>query len=925
MAQQYGQFLVSSHLYGSNASYIEALYEAYLENPGSVAPRWRAYFDQLQSGKESVTSAPIQESKTAKGMAVAGLIYAYRTRGVLRADLDPLNIDLLRKHDAPELELAYHGLSEADLGLTVDTTATQFGPQSMTLESLIAALKETYCGTFSAEYMYIRDVNIKHWLIERIESVRAKPVFDAAKKKRLLDRLNAAEGLENYLNTRFVGVKRFSLYGGEAFIAALDTLVRYAAAKGVDDIALGMAHRGRLNTLVNIMGKEPAALFAEFDHTAPETLISGDVKYHNGFSNTVQTPSGPVHLTMPFNPSHLEAVSPVLMGSARARIDRRKDTKGTTVLPVIVHGDGAVIAQGIVQETMNMSGVRGYMVGGAIRIVINNQIQFTTSDPRDVRTSLYCTDIARMIDAPVFHANGDDPEAVAFAVELALDYRQEFHRDVVIDLMCYRKLGHNEQDTPEITQPFMYRAVKGHPSVRRLYAQRLIDEKIIDASYEENLQQAYRQAMEMNEITSDPVLKKYQSPYATDWKPYIGKNWSEPSETGVALKKLQKYAKTIASVPENVLPHPLSQKVLKDRAAMGRGELPLDWGMAENLAYASIVDAGIPVRLSGEDCGRGTFGHRQAMIHNQNRASRLEDPYIALQHIGAKQGCFTIVDSVLSEYGVLGFEYGYSTACPQGLTLWEAQFGDFANVAQVIIDQYVAASESKWDWHSGLVLLLPHGYEGQGPEHSSARIERFLGLSAQENWVLAQPTTAAQIFHLLRSHALSEYRKPLVIFTPKSLLRSKNAASSLEEFTQGHFQMVLPEAVSTIQAKKVRRVILCSGKVYYDLVQMREEKQRHDVAILRMEQLYPFPQKLLAAELKKYSSATDIVWCQDEPENQGAWHYMQAILTKMSSARQQLGFAGRPASSAPATGYSKKHLAQLKQLLEHAFAPINND
>lgn len=922
MAQKYGQFLANSYLYGNNASYIETLYESYLENPDSVAPRWRDYFAQLQAGSVMPGGEVVSESKTAKGMAAAGLVYAYRTRGVLRANLDPLNIDLLRQHDAPELELGYHGLTQADLSLMVDASVTRFGPQSMTLAQLIDALQETYCGTFSAEFMYIRDVNIKHWLIERIESVRTNPVYGAEKKKRLLERLTAAEGLENYLNTKYIGVKRFSLYGGESFIAALDTLLRYAASKGVDDIALGMAHRGRLNTLVNTMGKEPAELFAEFDHTAPETLISGDVKYHHGFSNTVQTPQGPMHVTMSYNPSHLEAVAPVLLGSARARIDRRPDDLAQTVLPVIVHGDGAVIAQGVVQETMNMSNVRGYTVGGAIRIVINNQIQFTTSDPRDVRTPLYCTDIARMIDAPVFHVNGDDPEAVAFAVELAIDFRQTFHRDVMIDLVCYRKLGHNEQDTPEITQPFMYKAVKGHPSVRTLYAQQLVAENVIDEGYAQDLVVAYRKALDTNQITSDPVLKKYQSPYATDWTPYIDTPWHEPVETGVATKELKKFSKVLSSVPENVVPHPLALKVLKDRAAMGQGEMPLDWGMAENLAYATILNAGIPVRLSGEDSGRGTFSHRQSMVHNQNRASRLEDPYIPLQHISAKQAPFTVIDSVLSEYGVLGFEYGYSTACPQGLTLWEAQFGDFANVAQVIIDQYIAAAESKWARHSGLVLLLPHGYEGQGPEHSSARIERFFGLSAKENWILAQPTTAAQIFHLLRAQALSSYRKPLVVFTPKSLLRNKNAASSLDALATGRFEMVLSEVDAKIAAKKVKRVVLCSGKVYYDLVAAREEKKRHDVAIVRLEQLYPLPLKALTAELKKYTAAMEVLWCQDEPENQGAWRSIIPFLYGLLKSSQRLGFSGRPESSAPATGYTTKHLAQSRQLIDDAFAPI---
>lgn len=923
MSQQYAEYLANSYLYGSNAPYIEELYESYQNDPNSVPTRWREYFEAMQKAPTNGAGA-YGVGADPKAAAVSKLIDAYRNLGVLRANLDPLKLNILRPQESPELDPQYYGLTEADMKSTVDTSSTHFGKSSMTLGELIGALRATYCGTLAVEFMYIRDVKVRNWWIERLESKQGQPKFDAEKRKRLLERVTAAEGLEGYLNTKYVGVKRFSLDGGDAFIVAMDELVRYSAQNGVEDIVIGMAHRGRLNALVNTLGKEPKALFAEFDHTAPENLPSGDVKYHNGFSNNIKTPSGTVHLSMAYNPSHLEVVSPVQSGSVRARMDRRNDGVGNQVMSVTVHGDGAVIGQGVVQETLSMAGARGYYIGGSIRIVINNQVQFTTSDPRDTRTSLYCTDVARMIDAPVLHINGDDMDAVAFAMQLAVDFRQQFHRDVMIDLVCYRKLGHNEQDTPQITQPYMYKAVKAHPGSRRVYAQRLIDENVIDAAYEEKLVKEYRKSMDENKVTSDPVDKKFKSPYTSDWSKYVGKAWSEPVDTSVSEKELKKLAQAITTVPDSIAVHPLVQKVLKDRAAMGNGELPVDWGMGENMAYATLLSAGIPVRLSGEDVGRGTFSHRQAMVHNQNRPDWTEDPYIPLQHLSDKQGKFTIVNSVLSENGVLGFEYGYATARPDGLTIWEAQFGDFANGGQIMIDQFIASGETKWGRYAGLVMLLPHGFEGQGPEHSSARIERYLELSAEENWVVAQPTTAGQIFHLLRSQALSKYRKPLVVFSPKSLLRNKNAAVPLETLAKGSFQMVIPEVNSSIDAKKVKRVILCSGKVYYDLAAAREEKKLTDVAIIRLEQLYPFPQKALAAELKKYAGATEVVWCQDEPENQGPWSYVRPQIRDMLTDKQKLGYSGRAACPAPATGYTHKHQEQLKELVAGAFGKLKN-
>lgn len=929
MSQKYVQYLENSHLYGSNAAYIEEIYESYLKDPQSVSVRWKDYFDKVQGSvsigagaTDCVSTVTGSASINAKASAVTRLIAAYRSLGALRANINPLKLHEFDAYKVPELDPGYYGFSQADLSMTVDTSETYFGQDAMTLGALLDALRATYCGTLVGEFMYIRDVSVRQWWMKRLEFAQGRAHLGDEHKKRLLERVTAAEGFEAYLNTKYVGVKRFSLDGGDTFIAAMDELVRYCAAQGVHDIVMGMAHRGRLNALVNTLGKSPKVLFAEFEHTATENLPTGDVKYHNGFSNDLSTPAGVVHVSMAYNPSHLEVVSPVQSGSARARMDRRGDAVGTEVMSVTVHGDGAVIGQGVVQETFSQSGLRGYSVGGSVRIVINNQVQFTTSDPRDSRTSLFCTDIARMVDAPVLHVNCDDPEAAALAIQMAVDFRQTFHRDVMIDLLCYRKLGHNEQDTPQITQPWMYKAVKAHPGSRRVYAQHLIDENVIDAAYEAKLVADYRKTLESGKITSDPIAKNHPRANSVDWSKYVGKGWSEPVETGIALKTLQKLATAITTIPESVSVHPLVQRVLKDRVAMGRGELPVDWGMAENLAYASLVSAGMPVRLSGQDSGRGTFSHRQCVVHDQNRLNRNEDPYISLQHVSQKQACFTVIDSVLSENAVLGFEYGYSTARPNGLTIWEAQFGDFVNGAQVIIDQFIASGETKWGRLSGLVMLLPHGFEGQGPEHSSARIERFLELSAEDNWTVCQPTNAGQIFHLLRAQALSPYRKPLVIFTPKSLLRNKQAAVSLDVLTKGGFQMVIPENDAQIVAKKVKRIILCSGRVYYDLVAARKLRKATDVALVRIEQLYPFPQKALAAQLKRYPAASEVVWCQDEPENQGAWRFAYPQLQALLADGVRLAYSGRAACPAPATGYTHKHEEQLKALIEGAFAKI---
>ncbi|MDN3923007.1 2-oxoglutarate dehydrogenase E1 component [Roseateles violae] len=943
MMQQYRS---NSYLFGGNAPYVEEMYEAYLDNPGSVPENWRAYFDALQnvpavdgSDNRDVAHAPVIESFAQRARAnafgnkasstelavarkqvhVQSLIAAYRNVGSRWADLDPLK--RTERPKIPELEPAFYDLSESDMDISFSATNTYFSKaETMTLREIVQALRETYCGTIGAEIMHITDQVEKRWWQERLESVRAKPAFSPEKKKHILNRLTAAEGLERYLHTKYVGQKRFSLEGGESFIASMDEVVQSAGAQGVQEIVIGMAHRGRLNVLVNTLGKMPGDLFAEFEHKAPEDLPAGDVKYHQGFSSDVSTAGGPVHLSLAFNPSHLEIVNPVVEGSVKARMDRRGDAEGDQVLPVLVHGDAAFAGQGVVMETLALAQTRGYYTGGTLHIVINNQIGFTTSDPRDTRSTLYCSDVVKMIEAPVLHVNGDDPEAVVLATQLALEYRQQFNKDVVVDIVCFRKLGHNEQDTPALTQPLMYKSIAKHPGTRKLYGDKLVAQGVLAADGPDEMVKAFRAAMDEGRHTVDPVLTNFKSKYATDWSPYLGKKWTDSCDTALPVTEWKRLAEKVTTVPAGFKVHPLVEKVLADRAAMGRGEINVDWGMGEHMAFASLVASGYPVRLSGEDCGRGTFVHRHAVLHDQNREKFDEGIYIPLQNVGEGQAPFVVIDSILSEEAVLGFEYGYASADPQTLTIWEAQFGDFVNGAQVVIDQFIASGEVKWGRANGLTMMLPHGYEGQGPEHSSARLERFMQLAADNNMQVVQPTTASQIFHLLRRQQLRMFRKPLVIMTPKSLLRNKDATSPLNEFTKGEFKTVIAEQNPDIDAAKVKRVIACSGKVYYDLVKARGEKK--DVAIIRVEQLYPFPHKAFAAEIKKYGAASDIVWCQDEPQNQGAWFFVQHYIHENMLDGQKLGYAGRPASASPAVGYAHLHQDQQKALLEQAFGKL---
>ena len=941
----YQAYAGNTYLFGGNAPYVEELYENYLSNPASVPETWREYFDALQhvpaldgsqakdvphlpvinafaerakQGGTRVVMASADEQMGRKRTAVQQLISAYRNVGVGWADLDPLK--RAERRDIPELSPSFYGFSDADQEAVFDTSNTFFGRDRMPLRELLNALRETYCGSIGAEFNYMSNQDHKRWWQQKLEAIRSKPTFNVDKKKRILEKLTAAEGLERFLHTKYVGQKRFSLEGGESFIVCIDELIDRAGMMGLQEVVIGMAHRGRLNVIVNSMGKLPADLFAEFDHTAPEELPSGDVKYHQGFSSDVSTSSGPVHLSLAFNPSHLEIVNPVVEGSVRARMDRRNDPKGQQVLPVLVHGDAAFAGQGVVMETLALAETRGYYTGGTLHIVINNQIGFTTSDPRDSRSTLYCTDVVKMIESPVLHVNGDDPEAVALATQLALEFRQTFSKDVVVDIICFRKLGHNEQDTPSLTQPLMYKKIAAHPGTRKLYSDRLASQGLGESLGDEMVK-TYRAALDAGVHTVDPIVTNFKSQFTVDWSPYLGKKWTDAGDTSLSLNEWKRLSEKITTIPASITPHQLVKKVYDDRAAMGRGDIPVDWGMGEHMALASLVANGFPVRLSGEDCGRGTFTHRHAVIHDQNREKWDTGTYVPLQNVSDTQAPFVVIDSILSEEAVLGFEYGYASNDPSTLVIWEAQFGDFANGAQVVIDQFIASGEVKWGRVNGITLMLPHGYEGQGPEHSSARIERFMQLAADTNMQIVQPTTASQIFHVLRRQMVRNLRKPLIIFTPKSLLRNKDATSPLSEFTKGSFQTVIPEN-HELDVNRVKRLVVCSGKVYYDLVKKREEKKLDDVAIVRVEQLYPFPHKAFAQELKKYPHLSEIVWTQDEPQNQGAWFFLQHYIHENMLEGQKLAYSGRAASASPAAGYSHLHQEQQKALVEGAFGKL---
>lgn len=937
------QYLTNSYLFGGNAPFVEELYEAYLQNPAEVPEQWRDYFDALQNmpgNDHDVAHAPVVSSfvqmakqskfaSAATGVAdkrqvgVLQMINAYRFLGNRWAQIDPL-----KRQERPaitELEPSHYGFTEADLSAPFSIGSFQFQTASQaTLREILEALRQTYCSTIGAEYMYIADIAQKRWIQSRLEPIRASASFSNTQKKRILERLTAAETLEKYLHTRYVGQKRFSLEGGESAIVAMDTFINTAGEMGVQEIMIGMAHRGRLNVLVNTLGKSPKMLFEEFEGKHADDLTAGDVKYHMGFSSDVSTGGGPVHLSLAFNPSHLEIVNAVVLGASYARQRRRKDP--LQAMSILIHGDSAVAGQGINQEILNFSQTRGYGTAGTVHIVINNQIGFTTSDPRDTRSSLYCTDIFKMAEAPIFHVNGDDPEAVALVCQMAIEFRQTFKKDVVVDLLCFRKLGHNEQDEPMVTQPLMYKRINAHPGSRKVYADKLVGQGVCQPDEPDQIIADYRAALDRGELLYNPVLSGYTRQYSQSWTPYLKQPYTDECNTSIPLSEIKRLSQRLTNVPANFSLHPRVQKIIDDRRAMGEGALPIDWGMGENLAYASLVAEGFGVRVSGQDCGRGTFFHRHAVLHDQNRERWDAGTHIPLQHIQEGQADFTVIDSVLSEAGVLGFEYGYATCEANELVVWEGQFGDFANGAQVVIDQFICSGEAKWGRLSGITMLLPHGYEGQGPEHSSARLERYMQLSAENNWQVCVPSTPSQIFHLLRRQMVRKLRKPLIVMTPKSLLRNKDAVSTLDELTSGGFRTVIGE-VDKLDTKKVKRVVLCSGKIYYDLLNERRAKGHNNTAIVRVEQLYPFPNELFAAELAKYPNAKEIVWCQEEPRNQGAWYWILSRQHLARSLREEdkLFLVARPASASPAVGYYAKHNAQQKAVIEGAFGKLEQD
>jgi len=929
----------TSHLSGNNAVYVEQQYETYLSDPQSVPEKWRTYFDTLPKVEgmqgEDVNHSEVVEyfellgknrsrpiitadaggvdvAHERKQVEVIQLVNAYRLSGHKQAKLDPLNLQEIEK--PIDLDLAFHKLNTADLDKTFQSGDTQFGYTEAKLQDIISDLEKTYCGSIGSELMHITDYEERRWLINRLERSRSRPDFDGEGKKYILTRLSAAEGLERHLDTKYPGTKRFGLEGGETFIPLLDAVIRRAGEFGAKEMVLGMAHRGRLNALINILGKSPADLFEEFEG---KRLVdtSGDVKYHQGFSSNVMTPSGEMHLALAFNPSHLEIVSPVVEGSVRARQDRRNDKDGTTVVPVVVHGDAAFIGQGVVAETFQMSQTRAYKTGGTVHIVINNQVGFTTSNPLDARSTNYCTDMAKMIEAPVFHVNGDDPEAVVFISQLAMDYRHTFKKDVVIDLVCYRRRGHNETDEPSSTQPIMYKAIRSHKTSRAVYAQKLVDAGVVSQADADKISNDYRDALDKGEPVAQGLVSEPDSSLFVDWSAYINHDWDTKADTGIKLKSLQSIADKISHIPDGVQVQRQVAKIYDDRRKMAGGALPINWGMAETLAYATLLDEGYAVRMTGQDVGRGTFSHRHAVVHNQKNA----EPYMPLAELGEHQAPIDLYDSLLSEEAVLAFEYGYATTAPKGVVIWEAQFGDFANGAQVVIDQFITSGEHKWGRLCGLTMLLPHGYEGQGPEHSSARLERFMQLCAENNIQVCIPTTPAQVFHMLRRQAIRPMRRPLVVMSPKWILRHKLATSTLEELAQTGFEPVLDDVMA--EANKVKRVILCSGKVYYHLLEARIESKQDDVAFIRLEQLYPYPEKNLNDVLAQYAHVKDFVWCQEEPQNQGAWLASQdRILNSVKSINSDatLTYIGRSPSSAPAGGYMSAHLEEQKTFIDNA-------
>ena len=902
-------------LSGDNATWLEENYQTWLRAPEQLPEDWRRFFlspeltVQSVSGDNNVSGATLK-----KQAAVIQLINAWRTQGHLRAKLDPLGLN--PPADVPSLQPGFWGLSEEDL---LQEFSVTFGAHTtqMPLKQLLNLLEQAWAGSQAYELAHLENREEINWLLSRIESSNA-PQADAQTCIARFEKLMAAETLERYLHTRYVGQKRFSLEGGESAIPALDTLTKRLRAQGVEEMVIGMAHRGRLNVLVNLLNKDPAQLFAEFEGKQTIGSGSGDVKYHMGYSSNLETPAGSLHVALAYNPSHLEIVNPVVLGQVRARQERRGEDGQAKVVGVLIHGDSALGGLGVNQTTFNLSQTQGYGTGGTLHLVINNQIGFTTSRLQDMRSSRYCTDIAKMVAAPIIHVNGDDVDAVCQVMELACEWRDTFRRDIIIDICCFRKHGHNESDEPRLTQPQMYQAVDVHPGTLARYGESLARRGLLTQAQQDEMTARYRDWLDSCQKREPQPLKPAIHSFSANWYGLTNPHWSAPVSTALPRQKLAAYGEIISTLPPDVVAHPTIKRQLTLRQDMAAGTQPIDWGMAEMLAYASLVDAGVGVRLSGEDSGRGTFSHRHAVVHHQTEARR----YLPLQHIRAGQASFDVYDSVLNEEALLAFEYGYSTSAPQQLVIWEAQFGDFANGAQVAIDQFISSGETKWDRYSGLTILLPHGYDGQGPEHSSARPERWLQLCAENNMQVVMPSESAQMFHLLRGQALRPMRKPLVIMMSKRLLRFKGAMSELSEFTDGAYKPVVTDP-QLHQSQKVKRVILCSGQVYYDVLEARKQRECEDeVAIVRLEQLYPFPVAELNDVLASWPNCCEWIWLQEEPENQGAWRQIRHELAALKINTPYWQYAGRPAAAAPATGYGRVHKQQIDEFLAAAFADI---
>ena len=956
--------LTLSALGGSNATYLETMLAAWHEDPDSVDPAWSEFF----AGEGAVLvddAAPVLDpnlerrsvfgaratiappapaaahAARAAGDAGTGvgtsdaevqharaqgrifqLINAHRVRGHLRARLDPLGFQPLQDH--PELDPAHWGFSRADFDRTFET-AFLMGPERMTLRELVVWLRETYCRTIGVEFMHIHDVQMKQWLAERFERTKNHTDLDHDTMVHILEQLSAAEAFEDFLHVKYRGAKRFSLQGAEALIATLSLMIEGAASQGVREIVLGMAHRGRLNVLVNTLGKRARGIFEEFDDTDPQKMKGrGDVKYHLGYSRDQVTRFGDeVHVSLAFNPSHLEFVNPVVVGRVRAKQDRYGDVERTRVLPVLIHGDAAFSGQGVVAETLQMMALRGYTAGGTIHIIVNNQIGFTTL-PHDSRSSPYCTDLARMAQCPVIHVNGEDPEAVVHAARVATEFRQTWHRDVVIDMVCFRRFGHNEGDEPTFTQPAMYEEIARHPAVHEVYSRILVDRGLLSPGEADEIfkrkQDDLARDLEQARAGGDSPKTTRGAARSGLWTGYFGgsESYDHDVDTSISQDRLEQIVRGLVRVPDDFTVHPKLRRLLTRReAVLSDPDVLLDWGMGEVLAYGALVLDGHPVRISGQDCERGTFSHRHAVLTDSSNGAR----HTPLSHLSPGQARFEVHNSLLSETGVLGFEYGYTLDAPESLVIWEAQFGDFANGAQVIIDQFISASEDKWNRLSGLVCFLPHGYEGQGPEHSSARLERWLQLCAEDNMQVTNVTTPGQMFHLLRRQAMRHWRKPLIVMTPKSLLRHKRAASPVSAFTEGHFHRVIPEAYLE-STDDVTRLVLCSGKVFYDLLAWRDEQGDTTTAIARLEQLYPLPVAEIMDVVDSLPRVDEVIWLQEEPQNMGAYTYLHPYFTRMFADGPVVRWVCREASASPATGSSRAHKLEQTDLMERAISPV---